>query len=78
MARLNNYTIDQAILTNLCVILAKYNIQPTDHPSQQKGYIVFFFFLFLAAPWHIEFPGQGSDMSHSCDLCPTPVAVLDP
>lgn len=22
-----------------------------------------------AAPWHMEFSGQGSDPSHSCDLC---------
>lgn len=26
------------------------------------------FFFFLAAPWHMEFPGQGSDPSHSRDL----------
>ena len=24
---------------------------------------------FLATPWHMEFPSQGSDRSHSCDLC---------
>ena len=30
---------------------------------------LFFFFSFLATPWHMEFPGQGSDLSHSCDLC---------
>ena len=29
---------------------------------------VFFSFSFLAIPWHIEFRGQGSDLSHSCDL----------
>ena len=28
-----------------------------------------FFFLFLAALWHTEFLGKGSDLSHSCDLC---------
>ena len=31
---------------------------------------LFFFFYpfsFLAAPWHMEFPGQGSEPSHSCD-----------
>ena len=28
----------------------------------------FFFFSFLAALWHLEFPGQGSDPSHSWDL----------
>ena len=28
-----------------------------------------FFPPFLAAPWHVEFPGQGSDLSHSCNSC---------
>ena len=27
------------------------------------------FFIFLAAPRHMEFPGQGSDPSRSCNLC---------
>ena len=27
------------------------------------------FFFFLATRQHIEFPGQGSDLSHSCNLC---------
>ena len=27
------------------------------------------FFLLLAAPWHVEFPGQGSVPIHSCNLC---------
>ena len=31
-------------------------------------HILFFFFSFLATPWHMEFPGQGSDPSHSCNL----------
>ena len=25
-------------------------------------------FIYLAAPWHIKFPGQGSESSHRCDL----------
>ena len=29
---------------------------------------LFFFSPFLAAPWHMEFPGQESDPSCSCDL----------
>ena len=29
----------------------------------------FVFLLFLAAPWHMEFLGRGSDSSCSCDLC---------
>ena len=28
----------------------------------------FFFFSFLVTPWHMEFPGQGSDSSHGPDL----------
>lgn len=28
----------------------------------------FFFFSFLAIPRHMEFPGKGSDLSHSCHL----------
>ena len=31
--------------------------------------ILNFFFPFLATLWHIEFLGQGSDPSHSCNLC---------
>ena len=30
---------------------------------------LFKFFFFLADPQHMELPGQGSDPSHSCDLC---------
>lgn len=29
----------------------------------------FFFSTLLASPWHMEFPGLGSHLSHSCDLC---------
>ena len=29
----------------------------------------FFFFSFLATPRHVEFPGQRSDLSLSCNLC---------
>ena len=32
----------------------------------QKSYVLFF--SLLAALRHVEFPGQGSDLSHSCDL----------
>ena len=34
-------------------------------------------FSFLAAPWHVEFLGQGSDPSHSCDLSHS-CTMLDP
>ena len=30
---------------------------------------LFFFFSFLATLWYMEFPGQESALSHSCDLC---------
>ena len=33
------------------------------------AYMSFFFFFFFFWPWHMEFLGQGSDLSHSCDLC---------
>ena len=29
-------------------------------------FLRFFWFLFLAIPWHMEFPGHGSDLSCSC------------
>ena len=32
--------------------------------------LALFFFFFLVAPWHTEFPGRGSDPSHSHDLKP--------
>ena len=31
--------------------------------------LIFFFFSFLATPWHTEFSGQGSDLGCSCALC---------
>ena len=31
-------------------------------------YLFTYFSFFLAAPWHMEFLGQGSDLSCSCDL----------
>lgn len=37
--------------------------------SSYQSFLSFFFF--LATPWHVEFPSQGSDLSHSCDLCCT-------
>ena len=46
--------------------------------SHSLGYItrkwncchqVTYFMLFVATPRHMEFPDQGSDPSHSCDLC---------
>ena len=30
-------------------------------------FFFFSYFSFLAAPWHTEFQGQGSDLHHSCD-----------
>ena len=39
---------------------------------------IFFFFFFLATPWHMELPGQRSDASHSCNLRATTVATRDP
>ena len=35
------------------------------HASFSFSFSFFFFFSFLATPQHMEFPGQGSDPSHS-------------
>ena len=32
---------------------------------------LFIYFLFLAIPRHVKFPGQGLDLSHSCDPRPS-------
>ena len=37
-------------------------------PQHAEGFLFVCLFSFLANPWHMEFPGQGSDPSHSCDL----------
>ena len=37
-------------------------------PKGIEKIFLFFLFSFLAAPRHMEFLGQGSDPSHSCDL----------
>ena len=37
-------------------------------PSCRSEWVPFFFFSFLATPWHMEFSGQGLDPSHNCDL----------
>ena len=34
-----------------------------------NGIRLFFFFPLLATPQHMEFPGQGSDPSQSCNVC---------
>ena len=44
---------------NMCQILIK---------SFVFGGLFFFFFFFLTTPQHMEFPGQGSDLSCSCNL----------
>ena len=51
-------------LRTLCLVL-----NPPSHKgnSHYRCYL-FFFFPFRATLWHMEFPGQGSDLSHSCDL----------
>ena len=33
--------------------------------NQRRPFVLFWF---LATSWHMEFPGQGSDPSHSCNL----------
>ena len=55
----------------------------SQHWDQAWNLILFFFFFFplspfLAAPWHMEFPGQGSDPSHKSVTYTRPEAMLDP
>ena len=38
-------------------------------PERQLGWKLFFFF-FLAAPWHMEFLGQGSDQATAATVDP--------
>ena len=47
------------------------------HPDPGWSHFFFLFFTFLATPQHMELLGQGSDLSHSCNLCQA-VATLDP
>ena len=42
---------------------------PDSLPAMPKRNFHFFFFFFLADLQHMEFPGQGSDLSYSCNLC---------
>ena len=42
--------------------------QAAGQPAYNTSFQTLFFFSFLAAPQHMEFLGQGSDPSHSCDL----------
>ena len=57
--------------------LSDPGVPPQPHPDLPSctpvpSWVFFFFLLlllFLAAQQHAEFLGQGSDLSHSCDLC---------
>jgi len=55
---------------SVCGALKK--IHMWENPELTAFYFILFYFIsfysFLAAPQHIEFPGQGSDSSHSHDL----------
>ena len=47
-------------------ILIYLTLTSTGHPI---FYFIIIIFSFLAAPWHMELLGQGSDPSLPCDLC---------
>ena len=50
-----------------CLITS--TLAPIQFIVQSAARMIFLFlFSFLAAPQHVEFPGQGSDPSRSCDL----------
>ena len=58
----------------LCKIFLP-RVPPSQTLISQSFYYFYFFklmlsliYLFLAAPWHVEFPGQGSEPSHSWNL----------
>ena len=35
----------------------------------QARSFIYLFIYFISSPRHMEFPGQGSDLSHTCNLC---------
>ena len=45
------------------------NVSSSTQVLRAETWALSFFSSFLAALQHIEFPGQGSDVSHSCDPC---------
>ena len=46
----------------------RWETTDTDELSIQRADYTQIVFLFLGVPWLMEFPGQGSDPSHSCNL----------
>ena len=50
---------ERGIRVCVCVCVCVCVREDKNHP----------FFSFLATPWHMEFPPQGSDLRPSCDLC---------
>ena len=53
------------------------NLYMLKRPSPTLFSFLFLFFSFLTTPRHMEFLGQGSNLSHSCDLCHSySIAVL--
>ena len=39
------------------------------HTHTPHVHVCTYFFSFLTILWYMEFPGQGSDSSHKCNLC---------
>ena len=65
--------------TNLIVTLKKslnlsassFLFEYLEETVSKVPLLFFLFFFFLAAPWRMEFLGQGSDLSHRYNLCRT-------
>ena len=63
------------LFSHLSLLLRKYctkghtPVIPSLIYQQKFVWLYNFFFSSLATPWHMEFPGQGSDLSCSCNLC---------
>ena len=54
-----------------------YNIMsPINRDNFTSFFLIQMPFFFWLHPWHMEVPGPGSNPSHSCDLCHSPILNL--
>ena len=58
----------QNVLSQICNFRIKSFRAISIFSQLAHAMVYIFFFSFLATSWHMEFPGQGSDPSHSCNL----------
>ena len=59
------YLFTHCSYTALCMCA----LSPARLPLGRRNDFFFSFFFLFDPPRHMEFLGQGSDLSHSCDLC---------